>query len=59
MIEIFALSILCASFLITMHFQDKKKLLREAVFPYIFSGVFLVNIKKIIIFLNIISIYYQ
>jgi len=43
-IEIFALSIICASFLLTMHFQDKKKLLREAVYPYIFASTFIVNI---------------
>ena len=56
-IEIFALSILCASFLITMHFQDKRKLLREAVYPYIFAIVFIVNININISF-NIISTYY-
>ena len=46
-IEIIVLLILLVSFLITMHFQDKRQLLREAVYPYIFAIVFLVNTEKI------------
>ena len=43
LIEIPALAILVASFLVTIHFQDKKKLLKEAVFPFIFALAFLVK----------------
>lgn len=46
-IEIFALSILFVSFVLSMRLQDKRKLLGEAVFPYIFVTVFLVNIFSI------------
>ena len=44
-IEVVVLLVLLASFLIAMHLQDKRKLLREAVYPYIFAGVFVVNMN--------------
>ncbi|CAF3868768.1 unnamed protein product [Rotaria sordida] len=49
-IEIAALSILFASFILSMRLQDKRKLLREAVFPYIFAGVFLLTSIDMIIY---------
>ncbi|CAF3508296.1 unnamed protein product [Rotaria sp. Silwood1] len=49
-IEIIALSILLASFILSMRLQDKRKLLREAVFPYIFAGVFLLTTIDMIIY---------
>jgi hypothetical protein len=51
-IEIIALAILCASFIISMHLQNKRKLLGEAVYPYIFTIVFIVNLN-LNIYLNI------
>jgi hypothetical protein len=51
-IEIIALSILLASFLISMHLQNKRKLLREAVYPYIFTVVFIVNMNIYILKYN-------
>lgn len=42
-IEIFALGILLASFVIAMYLQNVYKLLREAVYPYIFTAVFTVR----------------
>ena len=45
LIEIVALSILSAAFLISMHLQDKRKLLGEAVYPYVFVVVFVVNMN--------------
>jgi hypothetical protein len=44
-IEIVALIILSTSFLVSMHLQDRRKLFREAVYPYIFGIVFIVNMK--------------
>lgn len=60
LIEIPALAILAASFLITLQFQDKKKLLKEAVFPFIFTLVLLLTIVDMIIYYSLLanSIYY-
>ncbi|CAF4511881.1 unnamed protein product, partial [Rotaria sp. Silwood2] len=49
-IETIALSILFASFILSMHLQDKRKLLSEAVFPYIFLAVFLLTSTDMIIY---------
>ncbi|UJR32188.1 hypothetical protein I4U23_019652 [Adineta vaga] len=49
-IEILALSILLASFIISMHLQNKRKLIREAVYPYVFTIVFLLTIIDMIIY---------
>lgn len=45
LVEIFAIAILLASFIISMHLQNQRKLVREAVYPYIFIIVFLVKQK--------------
>ena len=46
LIEILALSVLFISFFISMTLQDKRRLLREAVYPYIFTGVLLVTSSR-------------
>ncbi|CAF0966269.1 unnamed protein product [Adineta steineri] len=53
--EILALSILLASFIISMHLQNKRKLLHEAVYPYVFSVVFILSIIDMIIYYILIS----
>ncbi|CAF3333517.1 unnamed protein product [Rotaria socialis] len=49
-IEILTLAILLASFILSMHLQNKRKLLREAVYPYIFVGVFLLTTIDMLIY---------
>lgn len=44
LIELLALTILFISFFLSMQLQDKRKLLKGAVYPYIFVVVFLVKI---------------
>lgn len=44
-IEILALSVLLASFLVSLHFQERRQVLREAIHPYIFTVVFLVKYR--------------
>ncbi|CAF4788724.1 unnamed protein product [Rotaria socialis] len=49
-VEILTLAILLASFILSMHLQNKRKLLREAVYPYIFVGVFLLTTIDMLIY---------
>ena len=42
LIEIIALGIIFSSFVLSMHLQDKRQLLREAIYPYIFIIAFTV-----------------
>ncbi|CAF0832205.1 unnamed protein product [Adineta ricciae] len=49
-IEIIAISVLLASFIISMHLQNQRKLIREAVYPYIFIIVFLLTIADMIVY---------
>lgn len=44
LIEIVALAILATTFLISVRFQDRKRLFREAIHPYMFIVILIVNI---------------
>ena len=44
LIEIVALAILATTFLISVRFQDRKRLFHEAIHPYMFIVILIVNI---------------
>lgn len=49
LIEIVALTIMAATFMISVRFQDRKRLFREAIHPYMFVVILIVSISLIIL----------